>query len=96
MTRGRGSIREIRIRKLSYSEAQLKLETELNQAFVAGEQRVFVIHGIGSGQLKRMTARVVQELGLGRIVEQELNPNPGQTVVDLLPPDKQTLRRYMQ
>lgn len=92
----RKAIREIRIRKFSYAEARLKLEQELNRAFIAGEKRVHIIHGIGTGQLKKLTARVVAELGLGCIVELEIDQNPGQTCVDLLPPDRETLRRYMK
>lgn len=87
---------EIRIRKLSYVDAKQKLIAQLNSAFIQGKKRVHVIHGVGEGKLKAMTANVVTELCLGSIVEDPLEYNPGVTIVDLNPPDDSALRRYMK
>ena len=76
-------------------EARGKLEGELNEAFMAGETRVNVLHGIGSGQLKQMTLEVVESYDYTRLAE-VLYTNPGVTVVDLDPPDPSAMRRYMK
>ena len=47
-------MREIRIRELRYEEARARLEDELNRAFMEGEMRVHVLHGIGEGILKKI------------------------------------------
>ncbi len=91
----RPAIPEIRIRKLRYEEARRKLIAGLNDAFMASKTRVTVIHGIGTGELKAMTRRVVAELGIGRIVEDPIDSNPGVTLVDLSPPDAKTMRSYL-
>lgn len=74
-------------------DARLKLEEELNQAFMAGESSVTVLHGIGSGKLKKLTEEVVQELGFGRVLPAtEYSGNAGVTRVELFPPDLKTLK----
>ncbi len=86
-------MREIRIRELRADEARRKLEMELNDAFMAGETSAVVLHGIGSGRLKKLTEEVVQEMGFARILPAlTLSANPGETRLELLPPDKKTLR----
>ncbi|MCB1307227.1 MAG: Smr/MutS family protein [Leptospiraceae bacterium] len=88
-------MREIHVRRLRYPEARRELERQLNAAFMAGERRVHVVHGVGSGRLKKMVADLVQEMGFGSVVERDaLMYNPGVTVVDLFPPDQQTLKMY--
>lgn len=87
---------EIRLRKLSYGQARDKLVSQLNTAFIKGIKRVFVIHGIGEGKLKELTANVVKELNLGSIVEQTMEYNPGVTIIDLNPPDPGKLKQYMK
>ncbi len=79
-------MREINIRQMSPFEARLKLESELNQAFMAGEQRVTVIHGIGAGVLKKLTHEIVAEYNFCDIFETPLADNPGTTQVNLYPP----------
>ena len=88
-------MREIRIRQMRYEEARMKLEAELNDAFIAGELRVSVLHGIGTGVLKKMTAEAVRECGYARVVTTLVNENPGVTLVDLDPPDRSAMGRYM-
>ena len=89
-------IRQIRIREMRLPAARDRLEQELNDAFLAGEQRVHVLHGIGSGALKRMTAEVVSQYDFCRLVELDATLyNPGISVVDLFPPDPSAIRQYM-
>jgi len=87
-------MREIRIRLMSYDEARDKLEMELNEAFMAGETRVQVLHGIGTGALKRLTEKTVRGYDFASLVEDPAVYNPGVTLVDLLPPSKSDLRKY--
>ncbi len=85
-------MREIRIREMRFDAARLKLEVELNEAFMAGETRVSVLHGIGSGKLRKLTETVVNDMGFGRLVTDTLDSNPGTTLVDLFPPDSHHLK----
>lgn len=87
-------MREIRIRELSVADARLRLDTQLNEAFMAGELRVEVLHGIGSGALRRMTRELIMECGFAKVVTDLVHENPGVTVVDLSPPSRQALRGY--
>lgn len=89
-------MREIRIRELRYDEAKALLEKELNRAFMDGEMRVHVLHGIGDGILKKMTLEVASSFSFTRIGTQEINPNPGVTVIDILTADPSLLRKYMK
>ncbi len=81
---------------MSYHDARLKLETELNEAFMQSERRVHIVHGIGQGKLKAMAIQVVEGYDFCSLVPEEnvLRPNPGVLVVDLFPPDRATLRMY--
>lgn len=81
---------------MSYQDAKLKLETELNEAFMRGESRVYVVHGIGQGKLKAMAVRIVSASNFCSLVPEEriLHKNPGVLPVDLFPPDRATLRMY--
>lgn len=86
-------MREIRIREMALEEARWKLEQELNDAFMAGESRVRVLHGIGTGRLKKMTHEVAESYDFVKIVpESSLTYNPGITVLDLFPPDRSRMR----
>ena len=44
---------EVRLRHLTVDEALLKLDQDLDDAFVAGLYHVKVIHGKGTGTLRR-------------------------------------------
>ncbi len=88
-------MRTIRIRQLSLEDARLILENELNEAFMSGEKRVSVLHGIGTGKLKNLTAEVARELGFAHPVpETFIRSNPGITQLDLDSPDLSNIRRY--
>ena len=87
-------MREIRIRELRYREAEALLDVELNAAFMAGERRVQVLHGIGSGALQRMTHSFVKTCGFARVAPQLIGENFGITVVDLDPPGPHAMRGY--
>lgn len=90
-------MREIRIREMHYEEAMRKLESELQDAFLQGERQVSVLHGIGTGTLKKMTARVVSESGFAELVrDQGLYRNPGVTLVNLHPPGNHRLKQYIR
>ena len=81
---------------MSYSDARLKLENELNDAFMQSERRVHIIHGIGQGKLNAMALAVVRGYDFCGLVAEEniLHHNPGVLVVDLFPPDRAALRMY--
>jgi dsDNA-specific endonuclease/ATPase MutS2 len=89
-------MKEIRIRELRYDEAKAVLEKELHRAFMDGEMRVHVLHGIGDGILKKMTQEVASSLSFTRIAKQEIAPNYGVTVVDILTADPSLLRKYVR
>jgi len=90
-------MREIRIRELKYDEARALLESELNRAFMDGEMRVHVLHGIGEGILKKMTLEVTESLDYARISPQQgMQYNPGITVIDILTADPSLIKRYMK
>ena len=48
------SIDELHLRRLTVDEALLKLDKYLDDAFVAGLYQVRVIHGKGTGTLRRV------------------------------------------
>lgn len=90
-------MKEIRIRRLSLEEARRLLEQELNAAFLAGEERVAVIHGVGQGKLKALVETIVGECGFARIHAREaLFYNAGVTLVDLFPPQRRDIAQYMR
>ena len=45
---------EVRLRRLTVDEALLKLDRYLNDAFMAGLYQVRVVHGKGTGTLRRV------------------------------------------
>jgi len=52
---------ELRLRHLTVDEALPKLNLFLHDSFVAGFNRVFVIHGKGTGTLREMVRRVLKK-----------------------------------
>ena len=48
---------EVHLRHLTVDEAMLKLDQYLNDAFVAGFYRVRVVHGKGTGTLRRLVSQ---------------------------------------
>ena len=48
------AINEVHLRRLTVDEAILKLDKYLNDAFMAGLYQVRVIHGKGTGTLRRV------------------------------------------
>ena len=90
-------MKEIRIRELRYDEAKALLERELEKAFLSGEMRVYVLHGIGEGILKQMTLETAESLDYARVFTPGTIPyNPGITVIDLFPPDPSVFQKYMK
>jgi dsDNA-specific endonuclease/ATPase MutS2 len=85
----------IYIRKMRYEEAKAKLDKEINNAFMEGETLVEVIHGIGEGKLKQLTIDYVRENGFLRLFESGdfVYTNPGSTKIEILAPDKNTLKK---
>lgn len=87
-------MREIRIRQLPLEEAKRILEDELNRAFMSGETVVQVLHGIGTGALKKMTLDIVREYDFVQLSSLgSLHPNPGVTILEILAPSPSQLRR---
>ena len=52
---------EVRLRHLTVDEALLKLDNYLNDAFTAGFYQVKVIHGKGTGTLRRVVSERLAE-----------------------------------
>ncbi|HEY50286.1 MAG TPA: hypothetical protein G4O20_00555 [Dehalococcoidia bacterium] len=52
---------EIRLRQLTVDEALFRLEQYLHDAFMAGLIQVIVIHGKGTGTLRRAIQKVLAE-----------------------------------
>jgi len=84
-------MRTITIRQLRFEEARIKLEREMNDAFMAGEEFVEVLHGIGEGILKRMAIDYVESCDFLKLVERDpmIRTNPGTTLVQVLSPSKE-------
>ena len=55
---------EVRLRHLTVDEALLKLDQDLDDAFVAGLYHVKVIHGKGTGTLRRVVRERLAEHSL--------------------------------
>jgi dsDNA-specific endonuclease/ATPase MutS2 len=91
-------MREIYIRKMRYDEARIKLDREMQTAFLDGETIVVVVHGIGEGKLKQMTMDYVKEHDYLKIYNTEMyiQPNPGVTKVEIFSPDKSYLKRHVR
>ncbi|MBM9575635.1 Smr/MutS family protein [Leptospira sp. 201903070] len=95
---GYSGAKTIYIRKLRFEEAQEKLEREIQEAFLAGETFVEIIHGIGEGVLKKLTVDTIRSHDFLKEVDYSLYgiSNPGSTLVEVLGPDKDTLKRYLK
>ena len=50
----KSAVDEVHLRRLTVDEALLKLNQYLNDAFMAGLYRVRVVHGKGTGTLRRV------------------------------------------
>ncbi|MDZ4725748.1 MAG: Smr/MutS family protein [Leptospira sp.] len=88
-------MRTIYIRQLRFEEARIKLEREMNDAFMEGESFVEIMHGIGEGILKRMAIDYVQSCGFLKLVERDpmFRGNPGTTLVEVLAPSREYINR---
>lgn len=89
-------MRTIVIREMHYAEAKAKLMAELDDAFLNGESLVHVLHGIGAGALKRMTAEVIEQTEYAFLFPGfDLHANPGITKVRLETASRQIIRRHV-
>jgi dsDNA-specific endonuclease/ATPase MutS2 len=88
-------MRVISIRQMRYEEARIKLEREMNDAFMDGEEYVEILHGIGEGILKRMAIDYVESCGFLKLLERDpmFRGNPGTTQVQVLAPSKEYINR---
>jgi len=86
-------MREIRIRQMRYLDARDKLEREIHEAFMNGETRIQVLHGIGTGQLRQMTVEFIESLSFAEVADSP-GGNPGVTLVNLYPPAPRYLKRW--
>ncbi len=87
-------MREIHIRRLRYDEAKAKLEREVEEAYLAGETSVDIVHGIGGGILQKMAREFVESSSILREVPQF--SNPGVLRAEVLSPGKDTIRNWMR
>ncbi|TGK35003.1 DNA mismatch repair protein MutS [Leptospira gomenensis] len=95
---GYSGAKTIYIRKLRFEEAKQKLDREIQDAFLAGETLIEIVHGIGEGVLKKLAADTIRTHDFLKEVDysQFGISNPGSTLVEVLGPDKETLRRYLK
>ncbi|URD71249.1 Smr/MutS family protein [Leptospira borgpetersenii] len=95
---GYSGAKTIYIRKFRFEEAQKKLEKEIQEAFLAGETFIEVVHGIGEGILKKLTADTIRSHDFLKEIDytQFGISNPGSTLVEVLGLDKDTLKRYLR
>ncbi|EMN01147.1 Smr domain protein [Leptospira noguchii str. 2007001578] len=95
---GYSGAKTIYIRKLRFEEAQWKLEKEIQEAFLAGETLIEIVHGIGEGILKKLTLDTIRSHDFLKEVDysQFGISNPGSTLVEVLGPDKNVLKRYLK
>ncbi|AAS70191.1 Smr domain-containing protein [Leptospira interrogans serovar Linhai str. 56609] len=95
---GYSGAKTIYIRKLRFEEAQWKLEKEIQEAFLAGETLIEIVHGIGEGILKKLTLDTIRSHDFLKEVDysQFGISNPGSTLVEVLGPDKDVLKRYLR
>jgi DNA mismatch repair protein MutS2 len=63
-SRKRPAASEIHLRRLSSDEATLRLDSYLNDAFMAGLYHVMVIHGKGTGTLRRIIREQLRDHSL--------------------------------
>ncbi len=80
---------------MRFEEARIKLDREMNDAFMAGEAFVEILHGIGEGILKRMAIDYVESCDFLKLVERDpmIRTNPGTTLVEVLAPSKEYINR---
>jgi CTP-dependent riboflavin kinase len=85
----------IYIRKMRYEEASNKLDREIQDAFMAGETFVEVVHGLGEGKLKNLTLEYVKANDFLKVYDTSLyiQPNPGATRIEILSPSKDYLKQ---
>jgi dsDNA-specific endonuclease/ATPase MutS2 len=88
-------MRTITIRQMRFEEARIKLEREMNDAFMEGGGFVEILHGIGEGILKRMAIDYVESCNFLKLVERDpmFRGNPGTTLVEVLAPSKEYINR---
>ncbi|TGM11128.1 DNA mismatch repair protein MutS [Leptospira selangorensis] len=91
--------KSIYIRKMRYEEAYRLLDREIQAAFMKGETLVEVVHGIGEGVLKKMTDDYIREHSFLKILEDgglHLANNPGSTLVEIMGPSSEDLKKYLK
>jgi DNA-nicking Smr family endonuclease len=91
-------MREIYIRRMRYEDAWEKLDKEMQRAFVDGENFVEIVHGIGEGILKKMAIDYVASQDFLKLVDRPdmVRTNPGTTLVEILAPPTEILRKYIR
>ncbi|PJZ68561.1 DNA mismatch repair protein MutS [Leptospira perolatii] len=96
--KGEKGPRVVYIRKMRYEDAYRLLDAEVQEAFLKGETLVEVVHGIGEGILKRMTEEFINSRDYLKVLQDGgLNiGNPGSTLVEILGPTKDDLKKYLK
>ncbi len=80
---------------MRYDEASNKLDREIQDAFMAGETLVEVVHGLGEGKLKSLTLEYVKANDFLKVYDTSLyiQANPGVTRIEILTPSKDFLKK---
>ena len=76
---------------MRYDEAKIHFRSELEKYFFRGIEVVEVVHGIGTYTLRNMILDEINQLDYVNIIESH---NPGSLILELLVPDKSTLKKY--
>lgn len=76
---------------MGYVDAKRFFRAELEKSFFRGQELVEVVHGIGTYTLRKMILEEINTLDYVNIIESH---NPGSLLLELLVPDKSTLKRF--
>jgi len=76
---------------MRYEEAKNFFRAELEKYFFRGFELVEVVHGIGTYTLRNMIIDEISNLDYVNIIDSH---NPGSLLLELLVPDKRTLRKF--
>ena len=88
---GKHTVKEIYIRRLPLEEAREVFLRELEKAFLQGYTYIKVVHGIGKGVLKNMVEEEISKMPYAKL----LYTNLGESYIELYPPSKDILKKFL-